>query len=531
MNSPSNRLLKIPPISIGSSASTPDLQHLERRYSLSRSSDDACPPMASSSSINLSTVTVSDHHFSSSINIPPRDSAMVSSSAPGSLQSSPRNKEKEFHPVPATPESVDRPRTLPPKKTEELQKHIKEYEEISKQIKKAMEKEAKEKQKKDVLKCSREKKLIEFRKVWVEEVLPQWEKNTQTQVQKSPPPLTRTISLNGFRKDTKKVQEMWRVGLPPSVRGQIWKLAIGNELMITKELFNISVCHAKQTKETMFGSPQTRYSQPDGANPVILITDEEIEGKENEKERKGEREKERKGDKGGRGGTYTPVQMDELLGKEGTVALVSMLDLPSDFPARELFVPDGPMHKQFLDVLEAYVAYRPDVGYDPCMSYLVAGFLLNMETLDSFISLANLIHKPFNLAFYITDRSQMYKYTLAADSIISTLLPKIHKRFKEINIEPESFLVDWFMTLFLKPLPLDIASRIWDIYFLEGEMFLFKVALALLKLYSHQFESYPRDLCVNMLNKFPKDINEDALFENIAIFNLDPKKFQKLLET
>lgn len=36
------------------------------------------------------------------------------------------------------------------------------------------------------------------------------------------------------RRETKKVQEMWRVGLPPSVRGQIWKLAIGNELMITK---------------------------------------------------------------------------------------------------------------------------------------------------------------------------------------------------------------------------------------------------------------------------------------------------------
>jgi hypothetical protein len=38
-----------------------------------------------------------------------------------------------------------------------------------------VEKEAKEKQKKETLKSSREKKLVEYRKVWVEEVIPHWE--------------------------------------------------------------------------------------------------------------------------------------------------------------------------------------------------------------------------------------------------------------------------------------------------------------------------------------------------------------------
>jgi hypothetical protein len=399
-------------------------------------------------------------------------------------------------PLNATPEAVERPRTLPPKNAAELQKHIKEYEEISKQIKKAMDKEAKDKQKKENLKSSREKKLVEFRKVWVEEVLPNWEKNSKMSPERE--------SRVRLRRDSKKVQDMWRIGLPPSVRGQIWKLAIGNELMITKELFDISIGHAQQTKETMFGSPQSkRAQQADGATPA----------------------------KGGRGEEFSPIPMDELLGKEGTVALVSILDLPADFPARELFIPDGPMHKQMSNVLEAYVAYRPDVGYAPCMSYLVAGFLLNMETLDAFICVANFINKPFNLAFYITDRSQMYKYTTVADTIMATLLPKVHKHFKDLSIEPEQYLVDWFMTVFLKPLPLDIASRVGDIYFLEGEIFLFKVALALLKMHSHQLESYPRDLCVSLLTKFPKDLAEETLFEHISQFNLDPKKFQKLLET
>jgi len=500
MNSLSSRLLKTP--TIATSASTPNLTQLERKFSLNHSSDALVPRNIS---ISCNLATLEEETGNGPISVVPTlqlrgGSEMISSSAPGSLQSSPRNKSPSAPHVPlvATPETVDRPRTLPPKNAAELQKHIKEYEEISKQIKKSMEKEAKDKQKKENLKSSREKKLVEFRKVWVEEVLPNWEKNTRLSPER--------VCQKRIRRDSKKVQDMWRVGLPPSVRGQIWRHAIGNELMITKELFDISIGHAQQTKETMFGSPQIIVtSVADGATPPKA--------------------------KAGRGESFVPVQMDELLGKEGTVALVTIMDLPMDFPARELFVADGPMHKQMAEVLEAYVAYRPDVGYAPCMSYLVAGFLLNMETLDTFISLANFINKPFNLAFYITDRSQMYKYTIVADSIISTLLPKIHKHFKEINIEPELFLGDWFMTIFLKPLPLDIASRVWDIYFLEGEIFLFKVMLALLKMHSHQFESYPRDLCVNILNKFPKDISEESLFEHISQFNLDPKKFYKLLET
>jgi len=399
---------------------------------------------------------------------------MISASAPGSLQSSPRKS----IPLNATPASVDRPRTLPPKRSAELQKHIKEYEEISKQIKKAMEKEEKDKVKKEALKTTREKKMMEYRKIWMEEILPNWEK----------------------KKDSKKAQEMWRYGLPQSLRGQLWKLAIGNELYITKELYDISKGHAQLTKATMTGTPPPkRYN--DGATAA----------------------------RGSRGLPLDEViAMDELLGKEGTVLLVS-LDLPPDFPARQLFVPGGPMHQQLTEVLEAYVAYRPDVGYVPSMSYMVAGFLLNMETLDAFTCLANFINKPFNLAFYITDRSQMYKYTNTADALIATLLPKIHKHFQELQIEPEQYLVDWFMTIFLKSLPIDIASRVWDLYLLEGEIFLFKVALALLKMYSHPFETYPKEMCQNLLNQFPTDLDEEELFDTIAQFNLDPKKFKKLL--
>ncbi len=38
---------------------------------------------------------------------------------------------------------------------------------------------------------------------------------------------------------------MWWQGIPPSIRGKVWMMAIGNELNITPELFEIFLARAK----------------------------------------------------------------------------------------------------------------------------------------------------------------------------------------------------------------------------------------------------------------------------------------------
>lgn len=45
--------------------------------------------------------------------------------------------------------------------------------------------------------------------------------------------LARYSSVHVCRKGTRRVRELWWQGLPPSVRGRVWSLAIGNELNIT----------------------------------------------------------------------------------------------------------------------------------------------------------------------------------------------------------------------------------------------------------------------------------------------------------
>jgi len=319
----------------------------------------------------------------------------------------------------------------------------------------------KEKEKRESAKQEREKKLIEYKKTWTEDIIPNWES----------------------RKGNKKVQEMRWMGLPTSLRATIWKLCIPNDLRVTEELYDISLQHAKQTKEALSNTSN--------------------------------------------GDCFSA---DLILGKEMTVYLVDLEDVPKYFPARPLFVPGGPMRDQLIDVLEAYSSYRPDVGYVPGMSFLGAMLMLNMSTLDTFICLANIINQPFLMSFYITDRNEMLKYTQAMDSIVAALLPKVHKHFQELDITPELYIIDWFRTLYSQVLPIDLASRVWDIYLAEGELLLYRVALAILKMYSHQLVSFPKDLCINLLTHLPEDTNEDEFFETVNYFVLDPKKFQKILQ-
>ena len=175
------------------------------------------------------------------------------------------------------------------------------------------------------------------------------------------------------RHGSRKVQDMWRLGLPPSVRGQIWKLAIGNELMITKgitstspssppcfsliPLLPLSSSTYLTIVQSCLISVMDTLSRPRwlclGMHPILAKTKKKIERRRKGKNKRVPSDSINRSPKSKmvhaadgatpsktkRGAEFVPVQMDELLGKEGTVALVSILDLPLDFPTRELFVP------------------------------------------------------------------------------------------------------------------------------------------------------------------------------------------------
>jgi hypothetical protein len=67
------------------------------------------------------------------------------------------------------------------------------------------------------------------------------------------------------------------------------------------------------------------------------------------------------------------------------------------------------------------------------------------------------------------------------------LLPELYKHFEAVDLTTDLYLIDWMLTLFTKNMDLDLVSRIWDNFLLDGEIFAMKTGLAILILFESKF--------------------------------------------
>ncbi|EGI68128.1 PREDICTED: TBC1 domain family member 14-like [Acromyrmex echinatior] len=115
-----------------------------------------------------------------------------------------------------------RPANLPAKNALEEERHRKQYNAILEAARKRELREEKERKQQREYQLKEEKRLAEDSNTWNVHVLSKFESV----------------------KNTKKVKELWWRGLPPSVRGRVWKLAISNNLNVTPHLYNLCLDRA-----------------------------------------------------------------------------------------------------------------------------------------------------------------------------------------------------------------------------------------------------------------------------------------------
>lgn len=115
-----------------------------------------------------------------------------------------------------------RPANLPAKTALEEERHRKQYNAILEAAKRRELREEKERKQQREYQLKEEERLAEDSNTWNVHILPKFENV----------------------KNAKKVRELWWRGLPPSVRGRVWKLAIPNSLNITQHLYNLCLDRA-----------------------------------------------------------------------------------------------------------------------------------------------------------------------------------------------------------------------------------------------------------------------------------------------
>ncbi|VDP10499.1 unnamed protein product [Soboliphyme baturini] len=264
-------------------------------------------------------------------------------------------------------------------------------------------------------------------------------------------------------KSTKKVRELWGNGLPPCVRGKVWMLAIGNELNITKELFQICVSRAQE---------RLKKAEKESADKAM---------------------------------TNKPVSADcenDAVNRENSVEVIH-LDLSRTFPSLGIFQQGGPYYDALLTLLGAYVCYRPDVGYVQGMSFVAAVLLLNLDLFDAFTAFGNLMNHPCLIAFFQVKQEDMNIYFSAFERCLQSLSPDLYQHFLSLDIRPNLYLIDWLYTIYAKSLPLEITCRIWDVF------------LRILTLYKDSLLTLDFDRIVHFLTHLPDKVPTDDLFKCI----------------
>ncbi|KAL1263951.1 hypothetical protein QQF64_004306 [Cirrhinus molitorella] len=363
-----------------------------------------------------------------------------------SLPTQGRRKNLEFEPLSTTALILeDRPANLPAKSEEEAQRHRQEYDEMVAEAKKRELKEAQKKKKQMKERFKQEESIANAMVVWNNEILPNWE------------------SMRG----TRRVRDLWWQGLPPNVRGKVWSLAIGNELNITSDLYEIFLSRAKERWKSFRETGSEMESDAESAD------------------------------------------------RESSLDLIK-LDISRTFPPLFIFQKGGPYHDLLHSVLGAYTCYRPDVGYVQGMSFIAAVLILNLEEADAFIAFANLLNKPCQMAFFRVDHELMLKYFAAFEVFFEENLPRLFNHFKSYNLTPDLYLIDWIFTLYTKSLPLDVACRVWDVFCRDGEEFLFRTGLGILRLYEEVLLQMDFIHIAQFLTRLPEDTPSERLFSCIA---------------
>lgn len=274
----------------------------------------------------------------------------------------------------------------------------------------------------------RERRLQEHTEIWRRDLLPKYVAGT--------PP-------------TRRMEKLWRQGLPPRVRETLWPMAIGNVLRITPELYDI---HKEQALDArrQWAEASEASVQP-SSKLMVTLSDQPMRSKT-----AGRRH-------------------------ERSTALIPF-DLPRTFPTLAFFREGGPLHDDCKRILEAYTFFRPDVGYVQGMTYLVAVLLLYLGPYAAFVGMCNLLNAPTLLGLYRLEQSAVQCRATVFNQLCADQMPAVARVIDDAGLTPEMFLIEWFMTIYSKCLPIDVASVVWDLFLLDGEVVLYCTGLALLRL-------------------------------------------------
>ena len=206
---------------------------------------------------------------------------------------------------------------------------------------------------------------------------------------------------------------------------------------------------------------------------------------------------------------------------ENNFELIILKDLDRTFPLCQFFRDKyGDGQRKLYRILSAYSKYNPDVGYVQGMGFICAIFLIYMDEESSFFMMHSLMKKYKLEGMYLPNFPYLKKMSFVFLKMQKKFIPKIYHILKKNEILPTMYSSGWFICIFSKHLPFNIAVRIFDIFLLEGLKTIYRIGLALLKRKENEFIKSKGGLSSIMpiINSTLDDLDVDSLLKDAFSF-------------
>jgi hypothetical protein len=178
-------------------------------------------------------------------------------------------------------------------------------------------------------------------------------------------------------------------------------------------------------------------------------------------------------------------------------------------------------HGEFAEAVRtllcAFVELQPETAYVQGMSYLAAMLLFELPPFDAFVGFSNLIssgHFPF---FYSMNHRAMSAFFNVYEQGLTHADKELATALRVAGASPELYAVEWWMTLFSRSLPVDVARRCWDMY-LGNRAMLYRITIATVLSFKDAILDNPSECLVLLttLNRHPAKLHGNEILDMAA---------------
>ena len=136
-----------------------------------------------------------------------------------------------------------------------------------------------------------------------------------------------------------------------------------------------------------------------------------------------------------------------------------------------------------MELVEILAVIRPDISLVRNLLEIAEVFTRFGNRYESFCSFANTMHGYHFLPFFQGDMIEIGFRRMFFEYLLNKNLPFVDAHFKALMINTNSYFINWFLSVFSHCFSESFLLRIWDNFLLEGELYLFKVGITLVKYY------------------------------------------------